>query len=158
MDPTYEILTRLLSLAIQFSGLPSIHVSELPPVVLLSRDELNKTVCSSAPVRCAGLIAAFDTQRYRIVVDSKLDFTDPVDASFLLHEMVHVLQFKQTGATGFTTCAGVLESEEQAYSVQNQYLRQNNKPARQGSMLRFSRCPREPAARAAPSPDAETSP
>jgi hypothetical protein len=144
MDPTSQLLTQLLSVAIRLSGLPGIHVSELPPVVLLPRAELNKTVCSSAPVRCAGLIAAFDTQRYRIVADDKLDFDDPVDASFLVHEMVHVLQFKQTGSAGFTSCTAVLQSEEQAYDVQNRYLRQNNRPARQGSMLRFSRCPREP--------------
>jgi hypothetical protein len=143
MDPTYEILTQLLSVAIRFSGLPAIHVSELPPVVMLPRAELNKTVCSAAPVRCAGLIAAFDTQGYRIVADDKLDFSDPVDASFLVHEMVHVLQFKQTGSAGFTTCTAVLQSEEQAYAVQNHYLRQNDRPARQGSMLRFSRCPRD---------------
>ena len=140
MDPSYEMLTMLLAAAIQFSGLPPIHVSELPPIIRLPRSELNKTVCAAAPVRCAGLTAAFDTQRYRIVVDDKLDFKDPDDASFLVHEIVHVLQFKNTGSTGFTSCTAVLESERQAYSAQNDYLRKNQRPAHQGGMLRFSRC------------------
>jgi hypothetical protein len=140
MDPSYEMLTLLLAAAIQFSGLPAIHVSELPPIVRLPRSELNKTVCAAAPIRCAGLTAAFDTQRYRIVVDDKLDFKDPDDASFLVHEIVHVLQLKNTGSTGFTSCTAVLESERQAYAAQNDYLRKNDRPAHQGAMLRFSRC------------------
>jgi len=143
MDPSYELLTQLLAAAIRLSGLPAIHVSELPPVIMLSRPVLNKTVCSSAPVRCAGLIAAFDTQRYRIVVDEKLDFGDPDDDSFLVHELVHVLQFKQSGSVGFTSCAAVLESERRAYAAQNLYLRENGRPGQHGVMLRFTRCPSE---------------
>jgi hypothetical protein len=140
MDPTYEMLTMLLASAIQFSGLPAMQVSDLPPIIRLPRSELNKTVCAAAPVRCAGLTAAFDTQHYRIVVDDKLNFQDPDDASFLVHELVHVLQLKNTGSSGFTSCPAVLESERQAYSAQNDYLRSNDRPAHQGAMLRFSRC------------------
>ncbi len=140
MDPSYELLSTLLAAAIRFSGLPAIQVSELPPVILLPRSELNKTVCAAAPVRCAGLTAAFDTQRYRIVADDTLDFNDPDDASFLVHEFVHVLQFMNTGITGFTSCTAALESEGQAYAAQNDYLRQHARPAHQGTVLRFSRC------------------
>ena len=140
MDLSHELLSTLLLAAIRFTGLPALQVSELPPVIMLPRSELNKTVCAAAPVRCAGLTAAFDTLGYRIVADDKLDFNDPDDASFLLHEMVHVLQFKNTGITGFTSCTAVLDSEEQAYSAQNDYLREHNRPAHQGAMLRFSRC------------------
>ena len=140
MDPSYEVLTMLLAAAIQYSGLPAIQVSELPHIMRLPRSELNKTVCPAAPVRCAGLTAAFDTQRYRIVADDRLDFNDPDDASFLVHELVHVLQFWHTGSTGFTSCKAVLDSEGQAYAAQNDYLRQHHRPAHQGAMLRFSRC------------------
>lgn len=140
MAPSHEILTMLLAAAIEFSALPAIDADELPPIILLPRSELNNTVCAAAPVRCAGLTAAFDTQRYRIVADDRLDFSDPDDASFLVHEFVHVLQFKDTGSTGFTSCTAVLESERQAYSAQNAYLRRHGRPAHQGSGLRFSRC------------------
>jgi hypothetical protein len=143
MAPSYELLAQLLAAAVNLSGLPPIPVSELPPVVLLSRPVLNQTVCSSAPIRCAGLIAAFDTQRYRIVVDEKLDFGDPDDDSFLVHELVHVLQFKQSGSAGFTSCTAVLESERQAYAAQNLYLREKGRPGQHGIALRFTRCPPE---------------
>jgi hypothetical protein len=143
MDASYELLTQLLAAAIRLSGLPAIHVSELPPVVMLSRRVLNETVCSSAPVRCSGLIAAFDTQRYRIVVDEKLDFGDPDDDSFLVHELVHVLQFKQSGSVGFTSCRAILHSEHQAYAAQDLYLREHGKPGHYGVNLRFNRCPAE---------------
>lgn len=140
MDIPYDLLTGLLAAAIQFSGLPAIPVADLPRVLLLPRSELNKTVCAAAPVRCAGLTAAFDTQRYLIVADDKLNFADPDDASFLVHEIVHVLQYKKDGITGFTSCTAVLESERQAYAAQNDYLREHGRPGQQGTMLRFSRC------------------
>ena len=143
MDPSYELLTQLLAAAIQLSGLPAIHVSELPPIVMLSRRVLNETVCSSAPVRCSGLIAAFDTQRYRIVVDEKLDFGDPDDDSFLVHEFVHVLQFKQSGSVGFTSCNAIVKSEREAYAAQDLYLREHGKLAQYGVNMRFTRCPPE---------------
>jgi len=143
MDPSYELLTQLLAAAISLSGLPAIHVSELPPVVMLPRRVLNETVCSSAPVRCSGLIAAFDTQRYRIVVDEKLDFGDPDDDSFLVHELVHVLQFKQSGSVGFTSCNAILDSERQAYAAQDRYLREHGRQAQYGINLRFTHCPAE---------------
>ena len=143
MDPSYELLTQLLAAAIQLSGLPAIHVSELPPIVMLPRRVLNETVCSSAPVRCSGLIAAFDTQRYRIVVDEKLDFGDPDDDSFLVHEFVHVLQFKQSGSIGFTSCNAIMKSEHEAYAAQDLYLREHGRPGQYGINMRFTRCPSE---------------
>jgi hypothetical protein len=135
-----DTLTALLAAAIRLSGLPAVDAGDLPPVVPLPRGELNQTVCERAPVRCAGLMSAFDTQRYRIVVDDNLDFDDPDDASFLVHEFVHVLQFRSTGSVAFTSCTAVLESEQQAYAAQNAYLREHDRPARHGWMLRFSRC------------------
>jgi hypothetical protein len=141
MDPIAPLLSKLLAAAVHLSGLPAIPVNALPPIVMLTRGELNQTVCPSAPMRCAGLTAAFDTQRYRIVMDNRLDLNEPYDASFLVHEMVHVLQFMNSGSVGFTSCEAVIESERQAYSVQNAYLRENDKPGSEGAMLRFSHCP-----------------
>lgn len=141
MDPSYEILIRLLAAAVEFSGLPAIHVSELPPVIMMPREELNRTVCVNEPIRCTGLMAAFDTERYRILVDSRLDLNEASDNSFLVHEIVHVLQLKQAGSRRFTSCRAVISSEREAYDVQNRYLMQNSIPAQHGSGLRFARCP-----------------
>lgn len=141
MDTVSPMLGKLLAAAIHLSGLPAIPASELPPVHLLPRSELDKTVCPSAPMRCAGLTAAFDIQRYRILMDDKLHLNDDYDASFLVHEMVHVLQFRNGGSTGFTSCEAVVESERQAYAVQNAYLREHDQPGNEGAMLKFSPCP-----------------
>lgn len=141
MDPVSPMLSSLLAAAVHLSGLPAIPASELPPILMLPRGKLNQTVCPSAPIRCAGLTAAFDTQRYRIVMDDKLDLNEPYDASFLVHEMVHVLQFRNGGSTGFTSCEAVIESERQAYAVQNAYLREHDTPGNEGAMLKFSHCP-----------------
>jgi len=141
MDIVSPMMSTLLAAAVQLSGLPGMPAGELPPVLMLPRSELNKTVCPSAPVRCAGLTAAFDTQRYRIVMDDKLNLNDAYDASFLVHEMVHVLQFRSTGSVGFTSCEAVIESERQAYAVQNAYLRGHDQVANEGAMLKFSHCP-----------------
>lgn len=143
MDPSYELLIQLLAAAVQFSGLPPIHVSELPPVIVMPREELNRTVCAAQPVRCTGLMAALDTNGYRILVDDRLDLNDPTDNSFLVHEMVHVLQMKHSGSSRFTSCRSVIASEREAYDVQNRYLVQNRRPGEQGAMLRYARCPEE---------------
>lgn len=141
MDTASPLLSQLLAAAIHLSGLPAIPASELPPVLLLPRSELDRTVCPSAPMRCAGLTAAFDTQRYRILMDDRLQLNDDYDASFLVHEMVHVLQFRHGGGIGFTSCEAIVESERQAYAVQNAYLREHDHPGNEGALLKFPHCP-----------------
>lgn len=143
MYPSYEVLVRLLAAAIEFSGLPPIHVSELPPVIAVSREDLTKNVCAANPGRCMSLVAAFDTKGYRILISDALDLNDPSDNSFLVHEMVHVLQLKQTGTEKFTSCRAVVASEHEAYGAQNRYLVANGRVGLQGSSLRFMRCPDE---------------
>lgn len=141
LSPSYELLTLLLAAAIRLSDLPGIHVSELPPVIPMPREELNRTVCAAAPARCMALVAAFDTREYRIIVDAALDLKEPLDNSFLLHEIVHVLQLKQSGTKQFTSCSAVVASEQQAYNAQNKYLREHGVVTQYGTSLRFTRCP-----------------
>ncbi|MGN6702312.1 MAG: hypothetical protein ACTHKB_05025 [Burkholderiaceae bacterium] len=141
MGPSSEILAQLLAAAVRLSGLPGIDPADLPPIVPMERNELNQAVCSSAPVRCSGLVAAFDTLRYRIVVDSRLDFASPQDNSYVVHEIVHVLQFKQSGSKRFTSCHAVVDSEKQAYAAQNRYLIEHDLPGEEGFTLKFAHCP-----------------
>lgn len=143
MYPSYELLIRLLAAAIEFSGLPGLHVSELPPVVVMSLDDLTRNVCANNPQRCTSLVAAFDTNGYRILVRDTLDLEDPGDNSFLVHEMVHVLQLRKAGIKSFTSCREIVASEHQAYTVQNRYLNANGRIGQQGASLRFVRCPEE---------------
>lgn len=58
-----------------------------------------------------------------ILVDAKVDFQDPVDLSFFVHELVHSRQME---APESTACVGVLEAE--AYAIQAAFLRKQARP------------------------------
>jgi hypothetical protein len=135
------LLGRLLAAAIQFSGLPPIEAGDLPPIDVVSTDVFLNTVCPFKPSRCGPVMAAFDTQRYRIVIRDTLDMDEPGDNSFLVHEMVHVLQYKKDGSTRFMSCEAVIESEREAFDTQNRYMESLGLRQREGTMLRHMKCP-----------------
>ncbi len=135
------IATELLAAAIALSGLPAVTPADLPPLYAVSGSELTQTICPDQPGQCETIAAIFDTERYRILILSKLDLADPADNSFLLHELVHVLQFKQTGPAGFESCRAIIESERAAYGVQNRYLASRGLFSQHGMMLRYMQCP-----------------
>jgi hypothetical protein len=143
MPVSEALMTSLLAFAVQLSGLPAIEPDDLPPVLQMTEDELATLVCPEEPNGCRTLAAVFDTEHYRILIQSSLSPEDPLDSSFLVHELVHVLQFKQFGDARFATCTDVLSSERQAYSVQNAYLREQGIFWREGRMLRYMQCPEE---------------
>lgn len=86
-----------------------------PPVRLQSQAEI-----------CAYFGHAIDCPVYGYYVDGQitisetLDFSNPVDASKLLHEYVHYLQEQHGGRT--SSCAQWLEREHEAYRVQMNVL------------------------------------
>jgi hypothetical protein len=135
------IATDLLAAAIALSGLPPVAPADLPPLYAVSSAELAQTICPDQPGQCETIAAIFDTERYRILILSKLDLNDPADNSFLLHELVHVLQFKQNGEAGFADCQAIVDSERAAYRVQNQYLAARGLFSQQGMMMRYMQCP-----------------
>jgi hypothetical protein len=143
MPVSVNLMAALLAAAAQFSGLPPIDVSDLPPVETVSNDQFSKMVCPFKPSRCRAMIAAFDTQRYRIVIRESLDLNDPGDNSFLVHEIVHVLQYKKDGSTRFMSCEGVIASEQEAFDAQNLYMKSFGLLRQEGTALRFMRCPPE---------------
>jgi hypothetical protein len=139
-----EILAPLLAAAVQFSGLPAIEARDLPPVEVVSGDTFVQSVCPGKLRRCIAMVAAFDTQRYRILVRESLDLGDPAQNSFLVHELVHVLQYKRDGSTRFMSCEGVLESEHQAYDAQNLYMKSQGVMRQEGMAVRLMKCPPTP--------------
>lgn len=141
MDP--DLLAYLLSVAIQLSGLPPIGPDELPPIERLPPDQLNRQVCPGDPGNCIGLAAYFDIPAYRILIDRRLDPLHPADHSYLLHEFVHVLQYRVHGPTLFARCEDSFRHEAQAYRVQNIYLRRQGVLLRVGDALQLARCARE---------------
>jgi len=147
MTLTAELMARFLAAAVRFSGLPAVDPADLPAIEQVSAQVLAQKVCPDAPGTCTSVAALFDTESYRIYLRDTLNPTDPMDNSFIVHELVHVLQFKKFGHDYFTSCRKVLNSEQQAYYVQNNYLGEEGIDWREGFLLRFMKCPPEEAAK-----------
>ena len=135
------IAPELLAMAITLSGLPPVAFESMPPLYSVSAAEMSATVCPNQPAQCRSMAALFDTERYRILILSTLNMQDAEENSFLLHELVHVLQFAQQGEAGFDGCEAIVASEHLAYQVQNRYLAARGLFAQQGMMMRYMRCP-----------------
>lgn len=138
-----ELLAKLLAAAIRFSALPAIGVAELPPIEQMTAQSLAEKICPDAPARCSTVAALFDTEGYRIYLRDTLDPASPMDNSFIVHELVHVLQYHKHGADYFRNCHRRIDSEQQAYYVQNNYLGEEGVDWREGYLVRFMRCPDE---------------
>ena len=141
MTLSAELLAKLLAVAIRYSALPAIGIDELPPVEQLSARALADKVCPDAPERCTTMAALFDVEGYRIYLRDSLNPLDPMDSGFIVHELVHVLQYKKHGEAYFDDCQNRIASERQAYFVQNNYLGDEGVDWREGYLVRFMRCP-----------------
>lgn len=146
------LIAFLLDMAVKFTGLPAIPVEDMPPFLPVSRAEMQRLVCPEAAPGCGAIVALFDTDRYRILYLEQLDVDNPADNSFLMHEIVHVLQFHQKGEAIYADCTTTLRTEGEAYRAQNSYLRREGQLMRVGEVLRFTTCAadRAVASRAAP--------
>ncbi len=143
MNVSAELLARLLAAAIRYSGLPAVDMADLPPMEPVSATVLAQKVCPDAPERCTTVAALFDTENYRIYLRDTLKVEEPMDNSFIVHELVHVLQFRKFGDANFSSCRKRVASEQQAYYVQNNYLGEEGIDWREGFLVRFMRCPDE---------------
>lgn len=112
----------------------------LPPVRVLHEVEIAALVCPKDPEHCEGIVATFETERYEILIRDSLNLENPADNSFLLHEIVHVLQWKARGDAIFKDCPEALRTEIEAYRVQNAYLKREGQFLRFGEMLMFTTC------------------
>ena len=138
--PDHDLMAYLLGAATSFSGYPSIPVHEAPPVVQLSPAELNRTVCPDDLGSCRSIVAVFETDDYVIYLRDDLDLDNPADNSFLVHELVHVLQYRQQGDAIFADCERTLRTETEAYRAQNRYLKREGQFLRVGASLAFMAC------------------
>lgn len=141
-----NLLAYLLAAAVKLSGLPAIPVAKLPPIQAVPAEYISSKVCSNEKSRCANLVAVFDTVDYVILVRDSLDMETALDNSFLLHELVHVLQFKSRGPDIFKDCSTSIRTESEAYKAQNAYLQNEGQFARFGEGLRFISCEGKPDA------------
>jgi hypothetical protein len=134
------LITYLLQAAISHSGYPAIPVENLPPISAVPREVIAKEICPKNPEECLGMVAVFDTDHYRILYSSELDAENAADNSFLIHELVHVLQFKANGEKIFATCEAAMKTETEAYRAQNKYLKKEGQFLRFGESLAFTTC------------------
>lgn len=136
-----ETLEYLVGKAARHSGLPALTLNELPPIQFVSEADLNKTVCPDDPANCRQLAAVFDDLGYRILVRDDFDISEnfnPYDYSFLIHEIVHALQYRSRGAEIFNGCDAVKATEIQAYDAQDSFLKEAGDFHRLGQFIRFS--------------------
>ncbi len=141
-----ELAEDLARWAGKLSGLPFFALQELPPLLPLPQEALAQEVCGLEQAHCRGLVAVYDTDLRRILYVNTLDMSDPTDQSFIVHELVHALQHQQRGDALHASCAAVVESEREAYAVQNRYLAEFRQWRRVGKAVRFMHCADETAA------------
>lgn len=87
-----------------------------PTINLVSRQSL----CEFAGMKADCPIRALTYPNGVIALDNTLDFADPHDASILIHEMVHYIDWAKSGPA--TNCAEWLRREQRAYTIQGHAL------------------------------------
>jgi len=135
-----ELLTYLVAAAARLSSLDAMPVPQLPPVSQLPPAELRMVACPQRPADCADIAAFYDHDGNRILLRDDLDMASGADNSFLVHELVHVLEHRAKGAAFHADCNEALRSERKAYRVQNAYLREQGRLERHGDMLSHMNC------------------
>lgn len=141
-----ELLDYVYEKASGLSGRRSLPPQKRPPVYLVSKADLSLIVCPEAPRNCEMLAAVFDDVGYRVLVRSDLEMNSPFEWSFLIHETVHALQYREDGPEIFRDCAAILKTETEAYRVQDEYLKREGQFFRAGTALRFFHCDEAAAA------------
>ena len=135
-----ELITYLMTIAVRLSGFPAIPTEEYPLVKMLTQNEIIQFQCPEEPSACQNMVAFYEPEKNTIFLRDSLNLKITVDNSFLLHEMVHVLQHKSMGQDVFKDCANTLQSERQAYRVQNTYLVGSGLSDRFGDGLNYMVC------------------
>jgi hypothetical protein len=143
-----DVLEYLFSKAARLSGIKAYNLKEAPPIYVVTKLELNSEVCPEDPNNCRNLAAVFDDLSYRILIRDDLEITsnfNPFNYSFLIHEIIHSLQYRSFGAEIFNGCDAVYKTEELAYNSQDQYLKEEGEFFRAGIALKYFYCDPEQA-------------
>ncbi|MDP2561907.1 hypothetical protein [Psychrobium sp. 1_MG-2023] len=143
-----ETIDWLWQQAQKLSGIESIYDSHSPthlPIYIVSNHFMSSEICPTDPENCRNLMGAYDTQAKRILLLSSLvPIEEEISASFLVHEFMHALQNeKRTDDEMFGDCSRLKHSEQEAYHVQNAFLKSQGVLFTAGSGLRMMFCPTE---------------
>jgi hypothetical protein len=137
---TESVMISLMIAASRLSGLPAIPAEQMSVVKSISQDEIIAMQCPEIPEECSTMVAFYDMEKNTIFLKNTLDLDTTIGQSFLLHEMVHVLQHKAFGKDIFDDCDNTVRSERLAYAVQNKFLINNGLFDRFGDSLAFMTC------------------
>lgn len=147
-----ELLSWLWEKAQSISGIkstrPGTYIFELP-IYLVDKEDLPRILCPEDPSSCKNLAAAYETEKKHIIIRSDVNPDDSiVNASFLLHELVHALQNEtQSDDEMFGTCERLYYTEKQAYTAQDLFLKSEGAFFRASIHLRFFMCDGKPVER-----------
>jgi hypothetical protein len=135
-----ELIAALMVTASTLSGLPALEVADYPSVQTLTVEQLTKSQCPDDVNACRSMVAFYEQAKNTILIRNDLNMEKTLRDSFLLHEMVHVLQYKNSGADIFKDCQSTINTERMAYGVQNNYLIDQGVFQRFGDSLTFMTC------------------
>jgi hypothetical protein len=133
-------MAYLITIAVRLSGLPSIPPEDYPKIQSLSHSEITQLQCPQNPSDCRDMVAFYDHDKNSIYLRNSLDLESTIDNSFLLHEIVHVLQYRAKGNDIYKDCETSIQSERQAYRIQNTYLIGSGLSNRFGDGLAYMVC------------------
>ncbi len=143
-----ETLQWLWQKAQQFSGIQSIYHVDCPyhlPIYIMTKSTMNREMCPDDPQHCRNFVGAYDTGEKRILLhNGLLPEDDIISASFLLHEFVHALQNETISDEGMSgSCSRLRIVEQEAYDVQNAFLKSEGAFFRAGVGMRLMVCPED---------------
>ena len=94
---------------------PEIGDNKFPDIVFVPQQFINGMVCKNTD--CNAQAAARETTVFLV---NGLDVTTVEGESILYHELIHILQFHNFGAT--LTCDSWVEREIEAYQLQDEFV------------------------------------
>lgn len=119
----------------------SMYPKEHRPLILKkTKQQMQQEICPTDPNNCYNLAAYYNTEKNEIIYDEVLDIDSNHDNSFIVHEIVHSLQYFHNGDAIFKDCKATKATELEAYDVQNRYLKKMGVFAQYGDALKFLVC------------------
>jgi len=133
-EPLAALLLELFSAIHAIAGYPI--PSSVPEVHVVSLQQLHARVCPQAcPVR------AYYLRGEGVFIEQSLDFrADAKARAILLHELVHHVQILSARFDSLSDCAAWYAREQEAYQIQNEYLRVEGVRVRQYMAGPMRRC------------------
>jgi hypothetical protein len=120
-----ELINGLLVWAVTLTGYE--QPVDLPVVEAVSHQQLVKTLCKE---QFCTAVAYYDTDTHIIYYDERMQLEQDQSArGFIIHEMVHYLQdLNGELVPAEMSCEQRIEKEQEAYRVQQYFLREHREP------------------------------